>query len=133
MADEEKTTPEKKPAVSSRPAAKKPSAPEPEREEIKGVIHTSRIGAIEPRSPLLNPEEHRHAVLADAKKPGDDDYNPYTDPLIPTSDLQQAVAMELAGGDESPTWDALHTEADRAARKFKALKEFDEQDFAEAS
>jgi len=40
-------------------------------------------------------------------EPGDDGYNPYTDPVIPSSTLALDVAAELAGGGESPTRDAL--------------------------
>jgi hypothetical protein len=42
-----------------------------------------------------------------AAEPGDDGYNVYSDPVIPSSALAEVVAAELAGGDKSPTRDAL--------------------------
>ena len=132
MAEDEKKEPEQKRSAPSRSTAAKKSSPEVPREELKGVIRTSRIGTIEDRPHELDPVDERHRRLAEAPQPGDENYNPYTDPLIPTSSLQQIVATELAGSGESATWDALHKEEEREAGRRAALRKFDE-DYAEAS
>jgi len=134
MAEDEKKEPEKKPPAQSRStAAKKSTTTDAPREELRGVLRTSRIGAIEDRARLEDPEGERHRTLADALQPGDENYNPYTDPLIPTSTLQQTVAKELEGLGESPTWNALHDAEEMGAKRHEILRKFQEGNFAEAS
>lgn len=128
MAEDKDTAAGQKSSAQSRStAAKKQTTEDVPREELKGVIRTSRVGTIEDRLHEADPVGERHKRLAEAPKPGDDNYNPYTDPLIPTSTLQQAVATELAGLGKSPTWDALHEDAERAGKKYEALQKFDEE------
>jgi hypothetical protein len=139
MTETEKNGPEKKTSSSAQSrstAAKSRSAASENapREELNGVLRTSRVGVIEDsRERLTDPEGERHKVLSEASKPGDEDYNPYTDPLIPTSTLQQTVAKELEGLGKSPTWDALKEAEDRMAKRYDTLREFNESEYAEAS
>ncbi|GAA2555019.1 hypothetical protein GCM10010423_65240 [Streptomyces levis] len=132
MAEDEKKETEKRPTTSRTTQAKKASTADAPREEIKGVIRTSRVGTIEDRSQELDPVGARHKRLAEAPKPGDEEYNPFTDPLIPTSTLQQTVYAELEGLGESPTWKALKENEEREAKKHEAFQNFDEE-YARAS
>lgn len=50
--------------------------------------------------------EEKSAAVANG---GDvEDYSPYTDPLVPSSTMAEAIATELKSGEGSPTLQALH-------------------------
>ena len=110
------------------------------REELGGVIRTSRIGPIgwNGVSSGSTPEqvtERRHEKLEDAKKPGDEGYNAFKDPMVPTSTLAQTIMTELAaeGADSSPTWDALNDAYQAQHEEFEAMREFREKRLKSAS
>ena len=117
--------------TSTRASAKSEDVP---REELGGVIRTSRIGPIgwNGVSSGSTPDEvteRRHAALEDAKKPGDEGYNAFKDPMVPTSTLAETIMTELAaeGADSSPTWDALNDAYQAQHEEYAAMKEFREK------
>lgn len=133
----EKTSPENTKPTST-PRQRKASAEEPEREELKGVLRTSRIGPVEWRGATSGSTEddltqRRHAALEEAKKPGDDGYNAHKDPLVPSSTLATVIMTELAGGDESPTWNALNDAYQAQHEEFEAIRKFREDRAKKAS
>ncbi|MFE9742953.1 hypothetical protein [Streptomyces sp. NPDC006477] len=132
--DEENT---KTTSTSTRTTAAKTEAKEPVREDLTGVLRTSRVGKIEWGDSSGSSEddlrERRYKSLEEAKKPGDEGYNPFTDPLVPTSTMAQTIAAEIRGSMEeggtvkSPTWDSLHQEAELARDEWTAQKKFQEE------
>lgn len=103
------------------------------REELTGVLRTSRIGPIEWRGSTSGstPEElaeRRWERLDEAKKPGDEGYNAYTDPLVPSSTLADVITAELAGDStDSPTWNSLNEAVQMDREEHDALKKFREE------
>lgn len=132
--DENKSTETTK-STSTSPRQRKTSTEEPPREELTGVLRTSRIGPIEWRGATSGstPDQladARHERMEDAKKPGDDGYNAYKDPMVPTSTLADAIMTELAAEDNdgtSPTWDALNDAYQEQYEERAALKEWREK------
>jgi hypothetical protein len=107
---------------------------EPPREELTGVLRTSRVGEIRWRGVTSGstPDElaeRRHEKMDEAKKPGDEGYSPFKDPMVPSSTLAAVIAAELAGEDSegSPTWDALNDAYQESYGEFTALKKYREE------
>lgn len=136
--DENKSTETTK--STSTPRQRK-TAEEPPREELTGVLRTSRIGPIEWHGATSgsSPDQladRRHERLEEAKKPGDDGYNAYKDPMVPSSTLADAIMTELAAEDSngnSPTWDALNDAYQEQYEERAALKKFREDRAKRAS
>lgn len=129
--DENQTSETKRPSGNTTSTRGKSS--EAPREEIKGVLRTSRIGEIRWQgvSSGSTPDElseRRHAKLEEAKKPGDEGYSPFKDPMVPSSTLAATIAAELAGEDSqgSPTWDALNEAYQDQYGEYEALKKYRE-------
>lgn len=113
---------------------KSASSEEPAREELKGVLRTSRVGKLSfgGATSGSTPDEladRRHEKLEEALKPGDEGYNAFTDPMVPSSTLAQIITTELAAEDatESPTWNALNEAYQDQHEERVALKEWREK------
>lgn len=61
--------------------------------------------------------EKQSADAAAGKKKAVKDYDPYSDPIVPSSSLADDIRLELQSGDESPTLKALHDAKKEAEKK----------------
>ena len=78
-----------------------PNAEEATKDAVQQSEEVAKKGGSKPETVEVNGEKRKEYELPEG-------YDPFNDPVVPSSDVAQQVATELKGLGESPTLKALH-------------------------